>query len=83
MTVPKLEKFYAPNKYADFFWCLFVTGVLVILYGWIPDRHYLSGRALLMALVYIWCKKDPFQKVQFFFGFVITSILVMYRDLID
>eukprot|EP01017_Pseudomicrothorax_dubius_P001604 TRINITY_DN0_c569_g1_i1.p1 TRINITY_DN0_c569_g1~~TRINITY_DN0_c569_g1_i1.p1 ORF type:complete len:142 (-),score=42.43 TRINITY_DN0_c569_g1_i1:20-445(-) len=59
---------------------------MVVPLAWIADYHYFNGNAFIFGLLYIWCKKCPFEKVQFLFGFIVTSaylpwILLVY-DLI-
>mmetsp|Transcript_9490 Transcript_9490/g.10680 ORF Transcript_9490/g.10680 Transcript_9490/m.10680 type:complete len:244 (-) Transcript_9490:236-967(-) len=68
----KLEKLYKQRP-ADFFWLLFVVGILNLLISLIFDEYYLLSRQWAFSILYIWCKKEPFERVSFLFGLVVKS----------
>ena len=46
--------------------------ILGNVFAWFFDEVYLSG-TLIFALIYVWCKKKPFETVRFYFGFTFKS----------
>ena len=70
--VSHLEEQYNPNRYAEFFYLIFYNMCMLNVIAYFMDSYYLS-EAFSFALLYIWCKRSPFDKVQFLFGLIVTS----------
>lgn len=63
---------FEKKTYADFIWLVtYLYGSLLVLAS--IFSLYFIGDAFIFALLYIWCKKKPFQTVYFFFGFKCKS----------
>jgi len=77
----KLERLYS-NRIADFFWLLFVVALLNLGISVIFDEHVLLSRQFAFSLLYIWCKKEPFERVNFLFGFVVKSAYLPWAIII-
>ena len=42
----------------------------------------MMGQQLSFAILYIWCKKEPMERIQFMFGFIVNSKLQVELKLI-
>jgi len=64
-----LENSYMPNRYGDYLYLflLVVIGNLVILIPFYWNNYIIYREAIVMSLVYIFCKKYPNQEYMVFF----------------
>jgi len=69
----KLEKFYHPNRIPEFIYLLLVNYVFILIISILFDQYYMMGPQLAFSIIYIWCKKEPLEQVQFMFGLVFKS----------
>jgi len=72
-AVGNIEKYHTPNKYADFIYLIMVSMGLVTIYSFfVGSTGYMSNQFVL-CLLYIYCKKEPLNRVRFMFGFVFKN----------
>jgi len=69
----KLEKFFSPNRIPEFIWLIIVNMIFILVISILFDRYQYMGTQLTFAILYIWCKKEPMERIQFMFGFVFNS----------
>jgi len=69
----KLEKFYSPNRLPEFVYLLLVNYAFIIVLSILFEQYYFMGAQLAFSVLYIWCKKEPMERVQFMFGLVFNS----------
>jgi Derlin-2/3 len=69
----RLEKFYSPNRLPEFVYLLLVNYLFIFIISLLFDAYYMMGPQLAFAVLYIWCKKEPMERVQFMFGIVVNS----------
>ncbi|CAD8064934.1 unnamed protein product [Paramecium sonneborni] len=70
--IKNCEIMFEGSNYADFYYMIlyfFITGDIM---SWLFDYAYLSS-AFCFALIYVWCKRKPFETVRFYFGFQFKS----------
>jgi len=85
-AIGSLEKYHSPNKYADFVYLILVCMGLIFVYSLIVGQTAIMSHQFLMSLLYIYCKKEPLNKVRFMFGFVFKNaylpwVLLVYEVL--
>ena len=69
-----LEKHYQPKNYHDYFYCMLYLMVVITLMKWImTGGPYLLGNTWTFALLTVWCKRYPAEKIRFMFGFIVKS----------
>ena len=71
-SMTNLETQYAPNNMADMFYMMLVVSQALNVIGLLLGEVVLSN-AFFFAMMYIWCKRSPFDRVTFMFGLVVNS----------
>jgi len=87
-AVGSIEKYHTPNKYADFVYLIMVCMGFVWIYSLFVDATAYMSTQFILCLMYIYCKKEPLNKVRFMFGFVFKNaylpwVLVVYYLITD
>ena len=72
----KLEKLFSLNRYADLFYLILFNALCLILAAYFMDE-FLMAKGLSFSFLYIWSKRQPFEKVQFMFGFIFDSTFII------
>lgn len=67
---------FGQNDYADFLWLVVYLWLCLIGVGVLLDLPLISS-AFTFAMLYIWCKRRPFETITFFFGIRIKSNRLM------
>lgn len=68
---------FTKETYADFLWlCIYLYTGLLVFASIFPI--YWLGDGFIFALMYIWCKRRPFETLQLMFGFKAKSIALHY-----
>jgi Derlin-2/3 len=83
-AIGSLEKYHTPNKYADFAYLILICMGLIFIFSFILGQTMIMSHQFLMCLMYIYCKKEPLNKVRFMFGFVFKNaylpwVLLIYE----
>jgi len=60
--ISHLEEQYSPNRYAELFYLIFYNMCFMNIVAYFLGNYYLS-EAFSFAMLYIWCKRSPFDKV--------------------
>ena len=63
---------FGRNNYADFLCLVSYLWLTLVLFAIVLDLALLSS-AFTFAMLYIWCKKRPFETITFYFGFQVKS----------
>ncbi|KAM3135537.1 hypothetical protein pb186bvf_012393 [Paramecium bursaria] len=71
-AINNCEKIYEGPNYSDFYYFISYVMILGNVFAWFFEESYLSG-TLIFALIYVWCKKKPFETVRFYFGLTFKS----------
>lgn len=71
-AMSNLESQYAPNSMADMFYMMLLVSQSLNLIGLLLGEAYLA-KAFSFAMMYIWCKRSPFDRVTFMFGLKVNS----------
>ena len=58
----KLEAMFSPNKYPELFYLILFNMQVMILIAYFFSYPYLA-KALAFSLLYIWCKRNPIERV--------------------
>lgn len=84
MASSRLEQTYAPTRYGDFFYMLLFMGLVCILgetvvnYG---DHIWLS-KSFVMAITYVFCKRNPSERMRLMFMFDIKAAYLPFALLV-
>ena len=71
----KVEKeLFDREHYADFLVLLIYLWVTILLGATLLDLPFL-GNSFTFALLYVWCRRKPFEPIRFFFGLQVKSSL--------
>ncbi len=72
-----LEQSYLPNRYGDYLYlllfCFVLNAIITVMFSW--NSFVILKEAVVMSLIYIFCKKNPNQS---FIVFFILKVKAMY-----
>ena len=63
---------FSRNDYADYLWLVVYLWLSLIVVGVLFSLPLISS-AFTFAMLYIWCKRRPFEIITFFFGIKVKS----------
>ncbi len=73
----KLEKLFQPNRYAELFYLILVNSFFLLILSYFLSEIVMA-KGLAFSFLYIWCKRSPFEKIQFMFGFIFSSKIIIF-----
>ena len=84
ITCGRMEQQYRPNKYGEFFYMILflviLTYIIEIAINW--NGYALLATCFKMALTYIFCKRNPNERMMLFFVFTIKAAYLPFGLLV-